>query len=458
MNKKRILVVEDEENMCHMLTQILQKEGYEVNTAPNGQIALKFLEESLCDLILCDVRMPVMDGLEFLRQVKEKKLDLPIIMMSAYSTVDLAVEAMKSGAADYISKPFKPDEILLKLSRIEEQEKLKKENIQLKKEIQEKHQFANIISQNIRMKEIFSIVEKIAGYKTTVLIEGESGTGKELLARALHYCSPRAAKPFIAINCGAIPEHLLESELFGHQKGAFTDAIRTKKGLFEEANQGTLFLDEIGELPFPLQVKLLRALQEEEIRRVGDNQAIKVDVRIVAATVHDLSEKVQEGKFRPDLYYRLKVLTFKVPPLRERRDDLPLLINHFLQKFNRKLGTKVTKISPSAYQLLLNYSWPGNIRELENVIERAVILSTDTLIITENALPPEIINFSYPKLLSNRNDSNSELSLKKASRHLEVELIKKALQVANGNHTQAAKLLEISHRALLYKLKRYKLK
>ncbi|MCX8011551.1 MAG: sigma 54-interacting transcriptional regulator, partial [Desulfobacterota bacterium] len=236
MDKKRILIVDDEANMGHMLAQILKKEGYETNTAYNGQVALKLIEDNLFDLILCDVRMPVMGGLEFLKQVKEKGLAIPIIMMSAYSTVDLAVEAMKSGAADYISKPFKPDEILLKLKRIEEQERLRKENIQLKKEIKEKYQFENIISQNIRMKEIFSTIEKVAGYKTTVLIEGESGTGKELLARALHYCSPRAAKPFVAINCGAIPEPLLESELFGHRKGAFTDAIQTKKGLFEEAN------------------------------------------------------------------------------------------------------------------------------------------------------------------------------------------------------------------------------
>ncbi|WAC06329.1 MAG: sigma-54 dependent transcriptional regulator [Thermodesulfobacteriota bacterium] len=453
MDKGRVLVVDDEENMRHMLAQILKKGGYSVDAAHNGEEALKRIEESVFDVVLCDVRMPAMDGLEFLKAARSKKLDVPVIMMSAYSTVDLAVEAMKLGASDYISKPFKVDEVLVKLKRVDEQEKIRQENIHLKKEVQEELRFGNIIARSLNMKEIFDTIEKVAGYKTTVLIVGESGTGKELLARAVHYHSPRAEKPFVAINCGAIPENLLESELFGHHKGSFTDAVRTKRGLFEEAHEGTLFLDEIGELPILLQVKLLRALQEEEIRRVGENQPIKVDVRIVAATVHDLAQKAQEGSFRSDLFYRLNVLTLRIPPLRERQEDIPLLVNHFLQKFNRKLETRIEKIAPEAFRLLLNYNWPGNVRELENVVERAIILSNNNFI-TEEALPLELRNVSSAESAS---FSSNEFSLKKASRLLEIELIKKTLKKTNGNHTQAAKILEISLRALLYKLKKYKL-
>ena len=453
MDKRWVLVVDDEENMRHMLSQTLKKEGYSVAGAANGKEALTLMDENVFDLVLCDVRMPVMDGLEFLNEVSKRRLGVPIIMMSAYSNVDLAVKAMKLGASDYISKPFKPDEVLVKLKRVDEQERIKRENIKLKKELKEEHCFANIIAQSLKMREIFDTIEKVAGYKTTVLIVGESGTGKELLARAVHYNSPRAERPFIAINCGAIPENLLESELFGHHKGSFTDAVRTKKGLLEEAHGGTLFLDEIGELPNMLQVKLLRALQEEEIRRVGENQAIKVDVRIVAATAQDLAQKVQEGSFRSDLFYRLNVLMFTVPPLRERREDIPLLVNHFLQKFNQKLKTNIEKITPEAFRRLLNYDWPGNVRELENVVERAIILSVNNLI-TESSLSSELRNSSPPASAS---CSSDEFSLKKASRFLEIDMIKKALKQTHGNHTQAAKILEISLRALLYKLKQYKL-
>ena len=453
MDKSRVLVVDDEANMRYMLTQILKKGGYNVDAANNGEEALKRVEENVFDVVLCDVRMPAMDGLEFLKEARSRKLEVPIIMMSAYSSVDLAVEAMKLGASDYISKPFKAGEVLVKLERVDEQEKIRQENIHLKKELKEELRFGNIIAQSLKMKEIFDTIEKVAGYKTTVLIAGESGTGKELLARAVHYNSPRAEKPFVAINCGAIPENLLESELFGHHKGAFTDAIRTKRGLFEEAHEGTLFLDEIGELPLMLQVKLLRVLQEEEIRRVGENQPIKVDVRIVAATVHDLAQKVQEGLFRSDLFYRLNVLTVTVPPLRERPEDIPLLVNHFLQKFNRKMKTKIEKIVPEAFRLLLNYTWPGNVRELENVVERAIILSNNKLV-TEESFPLELRNVSSADSVF---IASNELSLKKAGRLLEIDLIKKALKETNGNHTQAAKILEISLRALLYKLKEYKL-
>lgn len=454
MDATRILIVDDEENMRHMLSELLKGEGYSIDSASNGQEALAKLEVREFDLVLCDVRMPEVDGISFLKEVISKKLEPAIIMMSAYSTVDLAVEAMRFGAVDYISKPFNADEILLKLRRLDEQERLKREYIQLKKELQSEPRFGNLIGQSEEIRDVFRTVEKVAGYKTTVLISGESGTGKELLARAIHHNSPRANKPFIAINCGAIPENLLESELFGYRKGSFTDAIRTKKGLFEEAHEGTLFLDEIGELPLLLQVKLLRALQEEEIRRIGDNQAIKVDVRVVAATVHDLSQKVQDGSFRSDLYYRLNVLTLRVPPLRDRKIDIPLFINHFLHKFNQKLATSIEKISPEAYQILLRYQWPGNVRELENILERAIILSSDNTI-SEEGLPQEIREVCKTRAGP---QSPEDLSLKKAGRDLEVDLIKKALKATDGNHTRAARLLEISHRALLYKLKAYNLR
>lgn len=454
MDKKTLLIVDDEENLRHMLCELLKSEGYAVTTAANGEEGLQQLDLGEFDAVLCDVRMPVMDGLAFLQEARRRNVPSAIIMMSAYSSVDLAVEAMKRGATDYVSKPFKVDEILLKLQRAQEQKRLQQENLQLRKTLREENCFASILARSERMRALFDTVARVAAYKTTVLIVGESGTGKELLAKAIHFNSPRADRPFVAINCGAIPENLLESELFGHRKGAFTDAVRTKRGLFEEAHEGTLFLDEIGELPLSLQVKLLRAIQEEEIRRVGDNQTLKVDVRIVAATVHDLARKVQEGAFRSDLYYRLNVLTLRVPPLRERRDDISLLMNHFLQKFNQKLGTRVESFSPEAYQLLLAYPWPGNVRELENVVERAIILSTCDVILPD-ALTPEIREYRSARSIPQAFES---LSLKKANRLLEQDLIARALKAAEGNHTKAAKILEISHRALLYKLKYYNLK
>src|SRR4030043_1115899 len=305
MIPKRLLIVDDEESFRHMLSVILIKEGYEVETASNGEEGLQKAALSPFDQILCDIRMPRKDGLEFLREIKKTGSEATIIMMSAYGTMDIAIEAMKLGAYDYISKPFKPDEIILTLKKGEERERLRKENELLRKEVAKEYGFENIISKNEKMQKIFDVIKKVAQYKSTVLITGESGTGKELVARALHYNGERAQNPFIPVNCGAIPENLLESELFGPAKGAFTDAIRTKKGLFEEADGGTLFLDEIGELPSPLQVKLLRVLQEGEIRRGGESKSIKIDVRIISATVRDLSKEVNEGRFREDLFYRL---------------------------------------------------------------------------------------------------------------------------------------------------------
>jgi len=372
--------------------------------------------------------------------------------MSAYGSIDTAIEAMKLGAYDYISKPFKPDEIILTLRKAEERERLRKENEFLRKEIKKEYSFENIVSKNEKMQKMFEVIKKVAQYKSTILITGESGTGKELVARALHYNSDRAEHPFIPVNCGAIPENLLESELFGHAKGAFTDAIRTKKGLFEEADGGTLFLDEIGELPGPLQVKLLRVLQEGEIRRVGESKPIQVDVRIVAATVKDLAKEANEGRFRDDLYYRLNVLPIHIPPLRERKEDIPLLANHFINVYNQSLNKKVVGLEPKALEVLMNYKWYGNVRELENTIERAIVLTDGENIGLDN-LPYEVLNFEEKEQLLSLTEE--EYSIKKASKVMEMNLIQKALKKTRGNHTHAARLLEISHRALLYKIKEY---
>ena len=452
MIPKRILIVDDEESFRHMLSVILIKEGYEVDTSSNGEEGLQKASASPFDQILCDIRMPRMDGLVFLREIKKTGPETTVIMMSAYGTVDTAIEAMKLGAYDYISKPFKPDEIILTLRKSEEREQLRRENQLLRKEVGKEYSFENIVSKNEKMQKMFDVIKKVSQYKSTVLITGESGTGKELVARALHYNSDRSQSPFVAVNCGAIPENLLESELFGHAKGAFTDAIRTKKGLFEEADGGTLFLDEIGELPGQLQVKLLRVLQEGEIRRIGESKPIQIDVRIVAATVKDLSKEVNEGHFREDLFYRLNVLPIHIPPLRERKEDIPLLIQHFIGKYNQTMNKNVADVDHNALDTLMNYKWYGNVRELENTIERAIVLSEKNNIGLEN-LPIEIQNFKEEVQLEVL--SEEEYSIKKASKSLEVNLIKKALRRTKGNHTHAARLLEISHRALLYKIKEY---
>ncbi|MGO8988920.1 MAG: sigma-54-dependent transcriptional regulator [bacterium] len=454
MIPKRILIVDDEESFRHMLSVILIKEGYEVEASSNGEEGLQKATTSPFDHILCDVRMPQMDGLEFLRRIKETGGQAPVIMMSAYGTMDTAIEAMKLGAYDYISKPFKPDEILLTLRKAEEREQLRRENQLLRKEVGKEYSFENIVSKNEKMQKIFDVIRKVSQYKSTVLITGESGTGKELVARALHYNSDRSPNPFIAVNCGAIPENLLESELFGHAKGAFTDAIRTKKGLFEEADGGTLFLDEIGDLPSQLQVKLLRVLQDGEIRRIGESKPIQIDVRIVAATVKDLSKEVNEGRFREDLFYRLNVLPIHIPPLRERKEDIPLLTHHFIGKYNEAMSKDVADVDHNAMDVLMNYKWYGNVRELENTIERAIVLSEKNNIELEN-LPPEIQNFREEFQMETVPDE--EYSIKRASKTLEMNLIKKALHKTKGNHTHAARLLEISHRALLYKIKEYEI-
>jgi two-component system, NtrC family, response regulator AtoC len=455
MGLKRILIIDDEESFRHMLSVILKREGFEVETASDGEEGLQKVMINTYEQVLCDIRMPRMDGLDFLKEVQKTGIDTTLIMMSAYGTIDTALEAMKLGAYDYISKPFKPDEIILTLKKADERERLRKENERLRKEVKKEYSFENIVSKNEKMQKIFEVVKKVAPYKSTILIMGESGTGKELVARALHYSSDRSQRPFIPVNCGAIPENLLESELFGHAKGAFTDAIRTKKGLFEEADGGTLFLDEIGELPLSLQVKLLRVLQDGEIRRVGEGKPIQVDVRIVAATAKELIKEVNEGRFREDLFYRLNVFPVHLPPLRERKEDIPLLANHFIKKFSQDIGKYVTGIHPRALEALINYRWFGNVRELENTIERAMVLADRSEIEREN-LPMEIQG--YHENIPLPSVPEEEYSIKKASKAMEINLIQKALKKTKGNHTHASKLLEISHRALLYKIKEYGIK
>jgi len=452
MIPKRILIIDDEESFRHMLSVILKKERFDVDTAPDGEEGLQKVMANTYDQVLCDIRMPRMDGLDFLKEVQKANLDTTIIMMSAYGTIDTAIEAMKLGAYDYISKPFKPDEIVLTLKKADERERLRRENELLRKAIKKEYNFENIVSKNEKMQKIFEVVKKVAPYKSTILIMGESGTGKELVARALHYESDRSHCPFIPVNCGAIPENLLESELFGHAKGAFTDAIRTKKGLFEEADGGTLFLDEIGELPLQLQVKLLRVLQDGEIRRVGEGKPIQIDVRIVAATAKELIREVGEGRFREDLFYRLNVFPVHIPPLRERKEDIPLLVAHFIKKYNQAIGKNVTGIQPKALEVLLDYRWYGNVRELENTVERAIVLADGTEI-EEDDLPVEIQGFEQKD--PSPPTTEEECSIKKASKTLEINLIQRALKKTKGNHTHAARLLEISHRALLYKIKEY---
>ncbi len=448
---RRVLVVDDEENLRLVLRTLLRRNGYEVETACSGEDALGLVDSFGPDVVITDVRMPKMGGLDLLATLKAKGNDATVIVMSAYGNHDLAIEAMKAGAYDYLQKPFKPDEVVLVLRKAEERESLRRENRALREEIRKEHKFEDILAKSPPMQDIFRTIAKIADYKTTVLIAGESGVGKELVARALHRRSARRGGPFVAVNCGAIPENLLESELFGHKKGAFTDAVQDRRGLFEEANQGTLFLDEIGELPLGLQVKLLRVLEDETIRRLGESRDLKIDVRIVAATHRDLVAETKAGRFREDLFYRLNVLPINVPPLRERKDDIPLLIEHFVTRNNARLGTSIRGLDTEARRLLYEYSWPGNVRELENTIERSMVLADGDMILA-GELPERIREARDPVQMQL---ATGELSVKKTTRIIEELLIRRALQKTKGNRTRAAEILEISHRALLYKIKDY---
>lgn len=403
-----------------------------------------------------------MDGMTFLKTAHEKYKEKTFIMMSAFGNMDDALEAMKIGAYDYISKPFKKDEVLLTLKKAEERERLKAENIEYRKrlsQIEQRYSFGNIKAKSEVMSHVFDLVQTVAHHKTTVLITGESGTGKDLTAREIHrHSGQRASAPLVSINCASIPENLLESELFGYKRGAFTDAVKDKPGRFEEANGGTIFLDEIGELPLPLQVKLLRVLQEEEINPLGGVGSKKIDVRVIAATSKDLRKEIEQGRFREDLFYRINVMTIHLPPLRERRGDITLLAGHFIETFNKKLQKDIEGLSSEATQILMEYPWPGNIRELENVIERAVLLAKGRWVSPED-LPSHVTTHvaSADHAFPPSQLSTDSLSIRKASKWVERDLIKKALARTGGNHSQAAKILEISRPKLLAKIKEFDL-
>jgi two-component system response regulator AtoC len=447
---ERILVIDDDEGLRESLQLVLSADGYEVAGAEDSRSALAILESSSFDVILCDLRMPGMDGMELLPQLVARLPHSTVIMMSAYGTEELALEAMNKGAHDYLAKPFQPAEVVFCLRKSRERERLRRANAALRREVERAVGERPIVATSEAMIELLELAERAAAYKSTVLITGESGTGKEVMARAIHAQSPRRSESFVGVNCGAISEGLLESELFGHVKGAFTGADRARNGLFRDADNGTLFLDEIGELPVALQVKLLRVLQEEEVRPVGESKARPIDVRVIAATARNLEEEVREGRFREDLFYRLNVLRLEVPPLRERPKDIPLLLDHFIARFRDTLGKNVRTVSDEALARLVAYSWPGNVRELENAIERAIILADgDTLGVAE--LPQGVTAPASSPTAA----PTPGLSLKSARRAAEIDVIRRALDATSGNRTHAAKLLEISHRALLYKLKDY---
>ena len=452
----RLLVIDDEANMRDMLSKLLKRSGYEVETAADGREGLQRIDDADYDFILCDLKMPGINGMEFLKAGRARLRFTTVIMMSAYGTIDTAVEAMKHGAYDYISKPFKIDEVILTLRKAEERENLRKENQYLKeriRRIESSGHFGNMVAKSKAMLDIFQLAEKVAQYDTTVMIYGDSGTGKELVARGIHHKSGRTRNLLCPVNCGGIPENLLESEFFGYKKGAFTGADKNKKGIFEEAEGGTVFLDEIGELPVALQVKLLRVLQENEIRPLGSTHTRKVNVRVIAATSKNLEEEVRNGNFREDLFYRLNVLAIKIPPLKERLEDIPLLSHHFIEKFNERLSTSIKGIAPAALTMLMKHSWPGNVRELENVIERAAVLGEKGVLLPEN-LPPELGNKPHQRRLD---DFFEGFSLKRARKIMEKRLIKRALEATGGNRTKATELLEISHPSLLSKMKTYEI-
>jgi two-component system response regulator AtoC len=448
---RNVLVVDDDASMRHLLSVILRDHGFEARAVASAEDALREIEARAYDLVLTDVRMPGMGGLGLLKEVQRRDPDLVVVVMSAYGTHDTAIEAVKAGAWDYVSKPFRPDEVVLVLRKAEERERLARENRRLRGELRQAYRPESIVGASASMEELLRQVRKVAPLKTTVLVEGESGTGKELVARALHELSPRASFAFVAVNCGAIPAELIESELFGHVRGAFTDAHRNKKGLAAEADGGTLFLDEIGELPLGLQVKLLRFLEDEEVRPVGDTRSRKVDVRVVAATARDLRRAVAEGEFREDLFYRLNVVGLRLPPLRERREDVPALAAHFLARFARlRPELPPPSFSQEALAALAGYRWPGNVRELEHVVERAVVLAERPVIGEEDL--PDVVRDAPPSAAS---AAAGDLSIKRGTRDLEARLIRAALERTGGNRTRAAEILEISYRALLYKIKEY---
>ncbi|MGE5849136.1 MAG: sigma-54-dependent transcriptional regulator [Candidatus Methylomirabilota bacterium] len=454
---ERILVVDDEENILHFLSRLLEEEGYAVEIARKAEEVRARDWGVPLDLAIIDLRLqPGEDGIALLQVLRERAPEASAILMTAYGSIESAVAAMRAGAYDYVTKPFRAEEILKVVDKALEQRRLQREVRRLRREVERRYSFANLIGKSQVMQEVFHQIEQVAASRGTVLISGESGTGKELVARAIHYNSPRKDGPFVVIDCTAIPETLQESELFGHAKGAFTGAVGTKRGLLEEADGGTLFLDEVGELRPPTQAALLRVLQDGTFRRVGDTRTLRVDVRVIAATNKDLAQAVQAGQFREDLYYRLKVVPIHLPPLRDRQEDIPLLVDHFLQSAKGEPAHghgKVRRITPEALELLLRYPWPGNVRELENTIERA-LLFCDGEAISPVHLSAEIRDRAEtPQLGIARDSLCLREALGRMTRDIELGLIRRALDRARGNRTQAARLLGISRRALLYKLK-----
>jgi len=445
--KPRILIIDDEELVRDFITEVLIRMGFAPLAAPNGEKGIEYLEKSEYDLVITDFKMPGISGNDVLQRAVELWPDCRVIMITAFGTIDHAVEAMKLGAHDYITKPISPDHLEVIVNKALEYKSLKIENRHLKSEISDKYSFESIVGKSAVMREVFELIKRASPSDSTILISGESGTGKELVAKAIHYNSARAEAPFIKMNCAALPEGLIESELFGHEKGAFTGAIRSTRGRFELADGGTLLLDEISEIPPALQAKLLRVLQEKEFERIGSGQTIRVDVRVIATSNRDLKSEVSNGNFRDDLFYRLNVIPIDLPPLRQRLEDIPLLMDHFLDKFCQKIGLPTKSLSEKAGQILLSYSWPGNVRELENLIERAVVISKNQELKISD-FPPEIsAGISIP--------AKTSMDVGMSIGEAEKILILKTLKAHGGNKSKAADVLGISARTLRNKLQEY---
>ena len=454
----RILVVDDERSMRELLAIVLRREGYEVMLAENGKAAVDLLEREQIDLLISDIKMPDLSGVDVLRAAKRIDQDILGIMITAFASTDTAVEAMRLGACDYLSKPFEIDLLKMKVREKIENRQLRQENVLLKRTLGLSHQFSHIIGRSEAMLEVFKMIETVARTNSTILLTGESGTGKGLVAQAIHFHSLRRDKPLVALNCGAMPEALLESELFGHMRGAFTGADSNKKGLLEVAERGTIFLDEIGEMSAVMQVKLLRVLQERRFRRVGGLEELQADIRVIAATNQDLSKAIADGRFREDLYYRINVIPIALPPLRERREDIPLLAEHFLAKFAEQMGKPIAAISHDAGDLLVRYDWPGNIRELENVIERAVALEATPSILPDSL--PATIRGEVVKAAPNGIEPlpESGFDLEAHVKEIERGYIAEALKRAGGVQVKAAELLGMSFRSFRYYVKKYNLR